>query len=95
MKYVIRYFDGAYDADGGWPVGRREATLYETREDAQKVIEESLFGTAEVLECTGVEEVAPYTPAEWESGISGLTAPKDVLLRLEATIRELAWRKEV
>lgn len=95
-RFVIRYTDGAYDQDGGWPVNLHEATTYSTWEEARKVVRESLDDDcAEVVPLNEVEEtVRPYTPAEWEAGIEGLTAPRSVLERLEATIRALAWRRE-
>ena len=95
MRYVIRYLDGAYDRDGGWPVNLHEATTYPTWEEARRVVRESLGDDcAEVVSLNDDAAVKPYTPAEWEAGIEGLTAPRAVLERLEATIRALAWKRE-
>ena len=95
-RFVIRYTDGAYDADGGWPVNLHEATTYSTYEEARDIVHDSLGDDcAEVVPLHEVEGAArPYTPAEWEAGIAGLTAPRAVLERLEATIRALAWKRE-
>ena len=91
-RFIIRYQDGAYDREGGWPVHLSAATVYESREAAEKAAR--TLTLCEVVAYPEDQGARPYTPAEWEAGIEGLTAPKDVLERLEATIRALAWARE-
>jgi len=48
VRYVIRYDDGMYDADLGWPVRISEATVYDTRAEAERAVEN--IGDGEVVE---------------------------------------------
>lgn len=46
--YVILYDDGAYDVDGGWPTTLAGATRYDSREEAERTVEN--IGDGRVVE---------------------------------------------
>lgn len=69
MRYVIRYDDGMYDADIGWPVQISEATVYDTRAEAERAVVN--IGVGEVVEHP---EPPPKTPEELNAEFERIAA---------------------
>lgn len=59
VRYVIRYDDGMYDEEIGWPVDLPQATVYDTRAEAERAAEK--IGDGEVVE---YPVASPKTPEQ-------------------------------